>query len=91
MRKLIWQATILVLCGCAAFSWMAPAASAQESGVDQDGALEVTVVDGECFIATSTSEIVITVTEAGAVGEYQSRELRRNRRTEVFSEELIAR
>ena len=85
MRKLIWQATILVLCGCAAFSWMAPAASAQESDVDQDGALEVTVVDGECFIATSTSEIVITVTDI--IDEYESREIQTG--TEVFSEELI--
>ena len=85
MRKLIWQATILVLCGCAAFSWMAPAASAQESDGDQDGALEVTVVDGECFIATSTSEIVITVTDI--IDEYESREIQTG--TEVFSEELI--
>jgi hypothetical protein len=81
VRKLIWQATILVLCSCAAFSWMIPAASAQ------DGALEVIEVDGECFISTSTSEIVITFTDI--LDEYEDRVIRTGTEEEVFSEELI--
>ncbi len=62
-----------------------PSRVVAKGGVDQDGALEVTVVDGECFIATSTSEIVITVTDI--IDEYESREIQTG--TEVFSEELI--